>query len=67
MASDLENTSQNVALTTTIDNLQINPIQGKIELVRGQQVLLDRDLALLYGVDVAQKNRQSSAMLNAFP
>ena len=67
MASDLENTGMNVALTTTNDNLQVNLIQGKITMVRGQQVLLDRDLAFLYGVDVAQMNRQVKRNIERFP
>ena len=67
MASDSENTGMNVALTTTNDSLQVNFIQGKIAMIRGQQVLLDRDLALLYGVDVAQMNRQVKRNIERFP
>lgn len=48
-------------------NPQISIIQGKIALIRGQQVLIDRDLAQLYGVDVAQMNRQVKRNIERFP
>ena len=33
-------------------------IEERIFTVRGKQVILDRDLAQLYGVEVSQMNRQ---------
>ena len=35
-------------------------VQSLIHLIRGERVILDRDLAMLYGVEVAQLNTQSS-------
>ena len=40
-------------MITSIDNLQ-----EKLYLIRGIQVMLDKDLALLYGYSVKDFNRQ---------
>ncbi len=40
---------------------------SKIYLVRGQKVMLDRDLARLYGVDTKHLKRQVSRNLQRFP
>ena len=43
-----------VGVSPTIDNqLAVPTIQSKIALIRDQQVLLDRDLARFYGVEVS--------------
>lgn len=42
-------------------------IEGKILLIRGQRVMLDRDLAELYGVEVRQLKRQVRRNLERFP
>ena len=49
------------------NNLTVTTIQSKIPLVRDQQVLLDRDLAKLYGVEVSQMNRQVKRNIERFP
>ena len=49
------------------NNLRVTTIQSKIALVRDQQVLLDRDLAKLYGVEVSQMNRQVKRNIERFP
>ena len=57
-----------VGVSPTIDNqLAIPTIQGKIALNRDQQVLLDRDLARFYGVEVSQMNRQVKRNIERFP
>lgn len=38
--------------------LEIDDIQQRIFTVRGMQVILDRHLSNLYGVDLSQMNRQ---------
>ncbi len=45
------------------DELVIN----KIHLIRGQKVMLDRDLAALYGVETKQLKRQVNRNHNRFP
>ena len=49
------------------NNLTVTTIQSIIALVRDQQVLLDRDLAKLYGVEVSQMNRQVKRNIERFP
>ena len=42
-------------------------IEDRIFTIRGQQLMLDRDLAHLYGVDVSQMNRQVKRNIERFP
>ena len=42
-------------------------IRSRILTIRGVQVMLDRDLAELYGVEVGQLNRQVKRNLERFP
>lgn len=48
---------------------EIHPtsIESLIRIVRDKQIILDRDLAQLYGVDVAQLNRQVKRNIDRFP
>jgi len=47
----------------------INPevIESKIYLVRGQKVMLDVDLAVLYGVEVKVLNQAVKRNIKRFP
>lgn len=57
-----------VGVSPTIDNqLAVPTIQSKIALIRDQQVLLDRNLARFYGVEVSQMNRQVKRNIERFP
>ena len=57
-----------VGVSPTIDNqLAVPTIQSKIAVIRDQQVLLDRDLARFYGVEVSQMNRQVKRNIERFP
>jgi hypothetical protein len=51
------------ALTVIPDEIVIN----KIYLIRGQKVMLDRDLAELYGVETKRLKEQVKRNLNRFP
>ena len=42
-------------------------IRQRIKIIRGVQVMLDRDLAELYGVEVKQLNRQVKRNIERFP
>ncbi len=42
-------------------------IESLIRIVRGQQVMLDSDLAMLYGVETKRLNEQVKRNLNRFP
>ena len=46
---------------------EIAPIQRLIFEIRGQQVMLDRDLAMLYGVETKVLNQAVRRNLNRFP
>ncbi|MEK9150288.1 MAG: ORF6N domain-containing protein [Candidatus Desantisbacteria bacterium] len=45
----------------------IERIEGKILLIRGQKVMLDRDLAELYGVPTRRLNEQVKRNIKRFP
>lgn len=42
-------------------------IQSMIHVVRGERVILDRDLAMLYGVETKNLKRQVKRNINRFP
>lgn len=42
-------------------------IEPLIKVIRGKQVMLDRDLADLYGVETGQLNRQVKRNIERFP
>jgi ORF6N domain len=48
-------------------SLPVEVISGKIYLIRGQKVLLDRDLAELYGVETRVLNQAVRRNINRFP
>ena len=47
-----------------LTNININPL---IHFIRGQQVILDRDLATLYGVETKRLNEQVKRNIERFP
>lgn len=47
--------------------LENQTIQSKIYTIRGVQVMLDRDLALLYGVETRRLNEQVKRNIDRFP
>lgn len=47
--------------------LKIDNIQNRIFTIREKQVILDRDLSKLYGVDLSQMNRQVKRNIERFP
>ena len=46
---------------------EISVIQNKIVAVRGQQVMVDRDIAELYGVETKRLNEQVKRNIERFP
>ena len=48
-------------------SLPVEVIKGKIYLIRGQKVLLDSDLADMYGVDTKRLNEQVRRNITRFP
>ena len=58
--------------TEKTDDIAPNPLMesgiGKmIQVIRGKQVLLDRDLATLYGVETKRINEQVKRNIERFP
>jgi len=49
------------------DLVPVEIIANKIFLIRGQKVMLDRDLAMLYGVTTGNLNKAVSRNLDRFP
>gem|GEM_PF-2906985 len=45
----------------------IAPIEPVIRVIRGRRVILDRDLARIYGVTTARLNQQVNRNLERFP
>ena len=50
-----------------IDNLPLENIAGFIYLIRGKKVMLDRDLAELYGVETKRLKKQVRRNMESFP
>ena len=51
--------TENGELVTNRDQLVVvDNIESLIKVIRGQQVMLDRDLATLYGVETKRLNEQ---------
>ena len=53
-----------IVIRETISPVQV---QHMIHIIRGERVILDRDLAQLYGVEVSQLNRQVRRNIERFP
>ena len=61
-------TKEESELITNSDQLVFaDKIESLIKVIRGQQVMLDRDLATLYGVEVKRLNEQVKRNIKRFP
>lgn len=54
-------------LTTTSFSVSVELIERRIYLIRGQKVMIDFDLAELYGVSTKRLNEQVSRNKKRFP
>lgn len=69
MAKERENTN-GIANESVIncDQLpEVTNIQPMIRIIRGKQVMLDRDLAAIYGVETKRLNEQVKRNIERFP
>lgn len=66
MAKKETNTKLDITICDIKSNDSIN-IESLIRIIRGQQVMLDSDLAMLYGVETKRLNEQVKRNLNRFP
>lgn len=77
MANDIEHKNKseliangNQANTSTTNNNEyeiVGNIEPLIKVIRGQQVMLDRDLAMLYGIETKRLNEQVKRNIKRFP
>ena len=54
-------------MTVAEDEMPLNQIQNLIYVIRGQQVMLDSDLAILYQVETKALNRAVKRNIKRFP
>ena len=50
-----------------MNELQMSPIENRIYIIRDQKVMLDSDLAMIYGVETKRLNEQVKRNLERFP
>ena len=66
--ADITEKTENGELVTNRDQLiVVDNIEPLIKIIRGQQVMLDRDLAALYGVETKRLNEQVKRNIKRFP
>ena len=54
-------------MEVTKELITTDDIRSKVYIIRGQQVMLDKDLADIYGYDVKRLNEQVKRNINRFP
>ena len=65
--ADITEKTGNGELVTNRDQLVgVDNIEPLIKIIRVQQVMLDSDLATLYGVETKRLNEQENVILNDF-
>ena len=57
----------NIVKATSVQLQQLENIENLIRVIRGKQVILDRDLARLYGVETRRLNEQVRRNMERFP
>ena len=66
--ADITEKTGNGELVTNRDQLVgVDNIEPLIKIIRGQQVMLDSDLATLYGVETKRLNEQVKRNIKRFP
>ena len=66
--ADITEKTENNELTTNRDQLVVmDNIESLIKVIRGQQVMLDKDLATLYGVETRTLNQAVKRNIQRFP
>ena len=64
---DITGKTENGELVTKCDQLVVvDNIESLIKVIRGQQVMLDKDLATLYGVETKRLNEQVKRNIKRF-
>ena len=67
MADKIENEGEGELVTNRDQLVIVDNIEHLIRVIRGQQVMLDRDLAMLYGIETKRLNEQVKRNIKRFP
>ncbi len=70
MAKKTSNITSNTSgpeVVTNCDHLELEPVENRILNIRGIQVIVDRDLAELYGVETKSLNQAVKRNIDRFP
>ena len=67
MADNIEHQDKGELVTNRDQLVVVDNIEPLIKIIRGQQVMLDRDLATLYGVETKRLNEQVKRNIKRFP
>ena len=66
--TDITEKTENGELVTNRDQLVVmDNIESLIKVIRGQQIMLDKDLATLYGVETRTLNQAVKRNIQRFP
>ena len=73
--ANMKNNTEDVVANSCLGKRSVGPsgdhkninIESLIHIVRGQKVMLDSDLAMLYGVTTSRLNEQVKRNINRFP
>ena len=66
--TDITEKTENGELVTNRDQLVVvDNIESLIKVIRGQQVMLDKDLTTLYGVETRTLNQAAKRNIQRFP
>jgi phage regulator Rha-like protein len=57
----------NIKTPKIVQTIEVTQVQQLIHIVRGERMILDRDLAMLYGVETKNLKRQVKRNLSRFP
>ena len=67
MANNIEHQDKGELVTNCDQLVVIDNIESLIKVIRGQQVMLDKDLATLYGVETRTLNQAVKRNIQRFP
>ena len=62
-----QKSASNLHLIESVDNLGQNAVETRILTIRGENVILDNDLAMLYGTETKRLNEQVNRNIGRFP
>lgn len=63
----MDKDNEKMDMTVVEDEIPLSQIQNLVYVIRGQQVMLDSDLAMLYQVETKQLNRAVKRNKQRFP